>query len=93
MKQILKSDKWIGYAALACAALVAITQKIVLVSGFVHVVHVMFIVCFGVFGLYCGVRGIFVGGRLSRICAGFSMLFWAWLIYTIIVVLMPVKMV
>jgi hypothetical protein len=80
MAHAFNSDRWLGYAALVCVALVIAVPR----SGFLSA-DLLFVLTasLAVLGLYCGLRGAFLGGWLSRVCAGLSMVFWIWVIYSL----------
>lgn len=75
----LQSDWWVGYAALTCAALLQLEQMLLCATEFGllgEVLGVLIGVSLIGVGTYCGVRGVFVGPRISRICAGLSIFYW-----------------
>jgi hypothetical protein len=78
MTHVFHSDKWLGYAALACSALMLLQWRF---WGGSETGRVIIIVCLFVFGAYCAVRGMFTGRWPSRLCAGLSTIFWVWLVY------------
>jgi hypothetical protein len=80
MIYITKSDRWLGYTALVCAA-----TAILMFWNIRHeLLAVAVMVCLGPFGLYLALRGLFVGSWLSRICAFVALAAFGWLTYMFI---------
>jgi uncharacterized membrane protein len=88
MVHIIKSDRWLGYAALVCAAIVILVPWLIQRES-LAVVFVVY--CLGPFGLFLALRGVFVGRWPSRICAGVALIFFGWLLYSFIAALMSAK--
>jgi len=74
----LQNDKWLGYAALFAVALITIASRFSVGSEPVRAVVGISLM---VFGVYCAIRGVFVGNIPSRICAGLSLVFWSFIAY------------
>jgi len=79
MIHMFKSDRWVGYAALTCAALVFLATRFYRGQ---EPLYILAFISLLVFGIYCGVRGLFSGTWLNRICAGLSMVYWSWIVYS-----------
>jgi len=88
MTHILKSDRWLGYGALISIALLFVVPRLSDTSQPALETALMGV---AVFGLFAGLRGVFVGGKLSRVCAGLTWPFWAWMIYSLISALTRAK--
>jgi len=71
-------DTWLGYAALFSVALIAVASRF---SAGSEAVRAVIGISLTVFGVYCAVRGVFVGGIPARICAGLSLVFWCFIAY------------
>lgn len=80
MTHMFKSNRWLGYAALICAALMFLTSRFRLGS---EPLHVLAVISLFMFGIYCSVRGLFSGPWFNRICAGLAMVYWGWIVYSI----------
>jgi hypothetical protein len=82
------SDKWLGYAALACAALMLLQSRLAVgsVSGRVIIALSLFVL-----GTYCAVRGMFIGRWPNRLCAALAVLFWVWMLYLLAAALRVVR--
>jgi hypothetical protein len=76
MIKIHKSDGWTGYAALICASVLTLVP---LAIDFRRqdVAGLVFAICFGIFGLYFALRGLFLGSLPNRICAGVALVYFA----------------
>jgi hypothetical protein len=88
MTHILKSNRWLGYAA-PVSIVLFLTLPLVL-SPFIDTSSpVMATALLGlvVFGLFAAVRGLFVGSKWSRICAGLAWPFWAWALHSLVAAL------
>ena len=94
MFHIVKSDRWIGYAALICAVVVFPADRILdsvdlearggLIPFFIFII-------LSPLGLYFALRGVFVGHWPSRVCAGVALVFFVWLVYSFIMELAGMK--
>ena len=85
MTHAFHSDKWLGYAALGCVAALAVLSRTV---GFgSDAGRVVVGLCLFVLGAYSAVRGMFMGGWPSRVCAGLSVLLWVWVVFSIVAAL------
>jgi hypothetical protein len=80
MTHAFRNDKWLGYAALACSALMLLQWRLGVGSESCRVVIALSLF---VVGAYCAVRGMFIGRWPSRLCAGLAVLFWAWALYSL----------
>jgi hypothetical protein len=88
MTHIVKSERWLGYAALLCAAFVVIVPRFSIYS---QPFFGAAVICVAVLGVYSGMRGFFVGSKLSRVCAALTWPYWAWIIFSLLVALMRAK--
>jgi len=88
MTHLFQSGRWMGYAALICAVLMFLVSRF---SPGLDPLHGLVVITLLVFGLYCGVRGLFVGAWLSRICAGLSMLYWGWMFLVFLTALSKIR--
>ena len=90
MIQIRKSYGWTGYAALICAAVLTLVP---LAFDFPHqeVAGLVFAICFGIFGIYFALRGLRLGSLPNRICAGVTLVYFAWIGCEIIVAILSVS--
>jgi hypothetical protein len=88
MTHILKSDRWLGYAALVLAAVVILTPFIFRRDALVGFIDIY---CLGPVGLYLSIRGLFVGHLPCRICAGLALVVFGWLLYSLIVTFSSVR--
>ena len=88
MTHAFHSDKWLGYAALACAALMLLQWRLAVgsESGRVIIALSLFVL-----GAYCAVRGMFIGRWPSRLCAVLAVLFWVWVLYVLAAALRAVR--
>ena len=75
MTRALENDGWLGYAALACAAIIVAASRFGMVSEPIRALVGISVI---VFGVYCAVRGVFCGRLPSRLCAGLALLFWGY---------------
>ena len=92
MIHILKSDRWLGYAALVCA--VAVTLLDLLDAHFSHgpsASVVIPIYLLSPLGAYLAIRGLFGGSAANRICAGLAVLYFAWVACSVIMALNAAK--
>jgi len=78
MIQTFKSGRWLGYTALTCAALLFFVTHLHLGPEPLYILALIFLL---VFGIYCGVRELFIGTWLNRICAGLSVIYLIWMVY------------
>jgi len=78
MTHMFKSDRWLGYAALTCAALIFLATRF---RPGPEPLYVLALISLLVFGICCGVRGLFSGTWLNRICAGLSVVYLTWRVY------------
>ena len=76
----LKSDRWLGYAALICATIVIAVVRFAPPS---IVASNIVLISVGPCGLYLAIRSVLIGNMSNRICAGFALVFLGWLIYWI----------
>jgi prepilin signal peptidase PulO-like enzyme (type II secretory pathway) len=87
MFHIVKSDRWIGYAALICAVVVFPANRTLdsvdpaAQGGLIPFFIWLFLTPLG---LYFALRGVFVGHWPSRVCAGVALVFFIWLVYSYI---------
>jgi hypothetical protein len=84
MIHILKSNRWTGYAALICAAVVT---SLLWIDAHAHgetLAAIMTVYCLAPLGAYFAVRGLFVGSLPSRICSGLALVFFGWMLYSLI---------
>jgi hypothetical protein len=88
MTHILKSDRWLGYAALAFAAVVILTPLIFRGDALIGFIDVY---CLGPVGLYLSIRGSFVGRMPCRICAWLALGIFGWLLYSLVVTFSSVR--
>ena len=77
MTHTFKSGGWLGYAALISAVLLFLATRLHLRPE----LSLLALISLPVFGIYCGVRGLFRGTGLSRICAGLSVVYFIWMVY------------
>jgi hypothetical protein len=92
MIHILKSDRWLGYAAFVCA--IAVTLLGLLDTQFSRgqsALVVIPIYCLSPLGAYLAIRGLFGGSVANRVCAGLALLFFVWLAYSLIIALNAAK--
>jgi hypothetical protein len=78
MTHTFKSGRWLGYAALTCAALLFCATRF---RPGPEPLYLLALISLLVFGIYCGVRGLFSGAWLNRICAGVSVVYLIWMVY------------
>ncbi len=78
MPHMFKSSRWLGYAALTCAALMFFATRFHLGP---EPLYILALISLLVFGIYCGVRGLFSGTWLNRICAGISLVYLIWMVF------------
>jgi hypothetical protein len=77
MTHTFKSTKWLGYAALTCAALLFFATRL---RPGPEPLYILAIISLFVFGIYCGIRGLFSGTLFNRVCAGASVFFLIWMV-------------
>ena len=74
---IIKSERWLGYAALVCAVAVFFLLRIIQPDGLRASVTDVIL---GPLGLGLALYGLFRGSSLpSRICAGIALVYFGWL--------------
>ena len=92
MTHIFKSNRWLGYAALVSAA--AVIALCLVDSHFSRgqsLTVVSLIYCLSPLGAYFAIRGLFGGSVANRICAGLALLYFVWMIYSVVVALNAAK--
>ncbi len=78
MKNTFKSASWLGYAALTCAAALFFATRL---RPGPRPLYILAIISLLVFGIYCGVRGLFSGTWANRICAAVSVVYLVWMVF------------
>ncbi len=78
MTHTLQSARWLGFAALTCAALLFFATRL---RPGPEAWYLLAIISLLVTGIYCGVRGLFSGTWFNRICAAFSVVYLIWMVY------------
>jgi hypothetical protein len=92
MIHILKSDRWLGYAALVCAVVVTLLGWLdAYLSRGQSALVVIPIYCLSPLGAYLAIRGLFGGSVSNRVCAGLALLFFVWIAYSLIMALNAAK--
>ena len=81
MPPTFKSGRWLGYAALTCGVLLFFATRLHLGQLRQQPLYILALISLLVFGIYCGVRGLFSGTWLNRICAGISLVYLMWMVF------------
>ncbi len=77
MTHMFKSNKYLGYTALSCAALIFLATRL---RPGPEPLYILALICLLVVGIYCSVRGLFSGTWSNRICAGLSVVWLIWMV-------------
>ena len=88
MTHALNSDRWLGYATLICVVLTVVMPRCAFLPEDMRFALAASV---AVLGLYCGLRGVLLGRWLSRACAGVSLVFWVWLLYSLMLAFRSVR--
>jgi hypothetical protein len=81
MTDTFKSGRWLGYAALTCVLLLFLATRLNLGQLRQESLYILALISLLVFGIYCGVRGLFSGTWWNRICAGISLVYLIWMLF------------